>query len=110
MKASNVVATKAAKKEKPDLEEAMDASDDGEAEEIKVDDDATDLAKDKYVKQPKKKAAPKKAAAAKPQKSKGKKKKANDDDDDIEDESDEEVKPKPKGRGKAAAGAKGKKK
>jgi replication factor C subunit 1 len=111
MKASNVFATKAAKKEKPDLEEAMDESDDGDAvEEIKVDDDATDLAKDKYVKQPKKKAAPRKAAA-KPQKGKGKKKAADDDDDDnIDDESEEEVKPKPKGRGKAAAGAKGKKK
>ena len=114
MKASNVIATKAAKKEKPDLEEAMDESDDGDAvEEIKVDDDATDLAKDKYVKQPKKKAAPKKAAA-KSQKGKGKKKAADDDDDEIDDEiddeSEEEVKPKPKGRGKTAAGAKGKKK
>jgi replication factor C subunit 1 len=110
MKASNVITTKAAKKEKPDLEEAMDESDDGEVvEEFKVDDDATDLAKDKYVKQPKKKAAPKKAAA-KTQKGKGKKKAADDDDDDIEDESEEEVKPKPKGRGKAAAGVKGKKK
>lgn len=103
MKASNVVTTKAPKKEKPDLEEAIEESDEGEVvEEFKADDDATDLAKDKYVKQPKKKKAP--AKKAQPQKSKGKKKAADsDEDDDIEDESEEEVKPKARGKGKAAA-------
>ncbi|KAF2708430.1 DNA replication factor C, large subunit [Pleomassaria siparia CBS 279.74] len=107
MKASNVFATKAAKKEKPDLEEALDESDDGEVvDEIKVDDDETELAKDKYVKQPKKKKAP--AKKTQPQKTKGKKKAAAaaaDQNDDIEDESEEEVKPKGRGKGKAAAGA-----
>ncbi|KAF2792769.1 DNA replication factor C, large subunit [Melanomma pulvis-pyrius CBS 109.77] len=107
MKASNVVATKAPKKEKPDLEEAIEESDEGEVvEEFKADDDATDLAKDKYVKQPKKKKAP----AKKAKKSKGKKKATDsDEDDDIEDESEEEVKPKARAKGKAAA-AKGHKK
>lgn len=94
MKASSVVAPKKQTKEKPDLEEAIDESDDGEViEEIKEDDAEVDLSKDKYVKQPKKKPAAKKGAAAK------KGKKAKDDDDDEE----EEVKPKANGKGKAAA-------
>jgi replication factor C subunit 1 len=83
MKASSVVAPKKQAKEKPDLEEAIDESDDGEVvEEIKDEDEDVDLSKDKYVKQPKKKAAAKKGAAPK----------------------------KPKGKGKAKAPAKGKKK
>ncbi|KAJ4297880.1 DNA replication factor C complex subunit Rfc1 [Kalmusia sp. IMI 367209] len=104
MKASNVIAPKKATKEKPDLEEAIDESDEEEVvNEIKEEDDEeVDLSKDKYVKQPKKKAA-KKATAAKPR---GKKRPAEDDDDG---ESEEEAKPKGKGKGKAAAG-KGKKK
>lgn len=94
MKASSVVAPKKQTKEKPDLEEAIDESDEGEVfEEVKEDDEEVDLSKDKYVKQPKKKAAPKKGAAAK----KGKKAK-NDDE-----EEEEEVKPKAKGKGKAVA-------
>ncbi|CAK4030565.1 replication factor C subunit 1 like [Lecanosticta acicola] len=92
MKASEVVAPKKAPaKEKPDLEEAFEESeeeavDEGEAQEEEED---VDLSKDKYVKQPKKK----KAAASK---AGGSKKKAKDDDDDDED------KPK-KGKGKGKA-------
>ncbi|KAF1963096.1 DNA replication factor C, large subunit [Byssothecium circinans] len=107
MKASNVVAPKKSAKEKPDLEEALDESDEEEVvNEIKEEDEDADLTKDKYVKQPKKKAAAKKGAAAKP-KGKGKKK-AVDDEDDISSE-EEEVKPKGKGKGKAAAKGRGKK-
>ncbi|KAF2256954.1 DNA replication factor C, large subunit [Trematosphaeria pertusa] len=104
MKASSVVQPKKAVKEKPDLEEALEESDEEEVvNEIKEDDEETDLSKDKYVKQPKKKAAKKNGQPAKP---KGKKRPAEDDD---EDESEEEVKPKGKGKGKAPVG-KGKKK
>jgi replication factor C subunit 1 len=61
MKASNVVVPKAAPKEKPDIEDAIDESDEEEVvEEAKDEDDEMDLKKDKYVSQPKKKAAPKK--------------------------------------------------
>ncbi|EMD88789.1 hypothetical protein COCC4DRAFT_71897 [Bipolaris maydis ATCC 48331] len=104
MKASTVTAPKKQAKEKPDLEEAIEESDEGEViEEIKDEDDEdVDLSKDKYVKQPKKKAAPKKPAAAK----KGAKKAK---DEDSEDEEDEDAKPKGKGKGKAKAPAKGKK-
>lgn len=92
MKASNVLAPKKQTKEKPDLEEALEESDEGEVvEEAKDDDEEADLTKDKYVKQPKKKAAAKKAQ---PQK-RGKKRAADDEDE----ESEEEVKPK-KSRGK----------
>jgi len=103
MKASSVVAPKKQAKEKPDLEEAIDESDDGEViEEIKEDDEDIDLSKDKYVKQPKKKAAAKKGGAApKRGKKKGK-------DEESEDDEEEEVKPKGKGKGKAPI--KGKKK
>ncbi|PSN63684.1 DNA replication factor C, large subunit [Corynespora cassiicola Philippines] len=104
MKASSVVAPKKAAKEKPDLEEAIDESDEGEViEEAKEDDEDADISKDKYVKQPKKKKAPAKKAA--PAKGRGKKRPAEDDDE----ESEEEVKPKGKGKAKAAAG-KGRKK
>jgi replication factor C subunit 1 len=103
MKATSVVAPKKQAKEKPDLEEAIDESDDGEViEEVKNDDEETDLSKDKYVKQPKKKATSKKGGPAQ----KRAKKKVKDDDSD--DGVDEEVKPKAKGKGKAVA--KGKKK
>jgi replication factor C subunit 1 len=97
MKASSVVAPKKQAKEKPDLEEAIDESDDGEViEEVKEDDEEVDLSKDKYVKQPKKKKAPaKKGAAAQ---KRGKKK-----DEDSEDEAEEDIKPIGKGKAKAAA-------
>jgi replication factor C subunit 1 len=84
VKASSVVAPKKTAKEKPDLEDAIDESDEEEVvDEIKEDaEDELDLKKDKYVSLPKKKKAP----------AKGKKtKKAADEEDD------EEEKPK-KGR------------
>ena len=108
MKASNVLAPKKASKEKPDLEEAIDASDEGE--EVVVDaasedeEDKLDLKKDKYVRAPKKKAASNKKA---PSKAKGKAKEEAED-ELAEDESEEDVKPKKGkggGRGKAAPAA-----
>lgn len=95
VKASNVLGmTKggASKRDKPDLEEAVDES---EAEElldpVDEEDDELDLKKDKYIKAPKKKPA----TAAK---GKGKRKKGEDEDDEVDDSED---KPKPK---KAAGG------
>lgn len=89
----------ATKREKPDLEEAIEDEDEGVEEVV---DDAeednleSDLKKDKYIK-PKKKAAATKGKAA----AGGKRKKAADDDED-----DDEVgeKPAKKGRGGGAAG------
>lgn len=94
MKASQVVAPKAAAKVKPDLEEALEESDDGEVlvdpdEAAKDEEKENDLSKDKYVKPKKKKAtATKKGKAAA--------------DEGDEDEDDEAPKPK-KGKGKAKA-------
>ncbi|QUC23832.1 uncharacterized protein UV8b_08073 [Ustilaginoidea virens] len=90
MKASSVVAPKKPVKEAPDLEEAIEEEeDDGDLAEVPdAEDDEADLKKDKYIKQPKKKAA-KKAT-----------KTAADDDGETE---------KPKGRGKAKTKGKGKK-
>jgi replication factor C subunit 1 len=67
MKASSVVAPPKMVKEVPDLEEALEETDDEEVvAEAKEDDDDGDLAKDKYIKQPKtKKAATGKKAASK---------------------------------------------
>jgi replication factor C subunit 1 len=92
MKSSQVLAPKkGATKEKPDLEEALDESEDeapADDADVKAEDDLEgDLSKDKYVKAPKK---GKKAAAA-------------DDDDD-----DEDVKPA-KAKGKAPAKSRAKK-
>lgn len=87
MKASNVVAPKKTPKEKPDIEDAIDESDEEEMveEESKEQDEEEelDLKKDKYVSLPKKKAAAGKGK-------KGKQKAADDD----------EAEEKPK-RGKA---------
>jgi replication factor C subunit 1 len=97
MKASSVVAPRKLPKVKPDLEDAVEDSDEGEEilgeEEVKGDEESDlDLKKDKYVKAPKKK----KAAAAKPKaKPKAKKgKKAGDDDDGLSDSVDEKPKAK----------------
>lgn len=93
-------------KERPDLEEAIEESDDAEEmlAEAEGDDEEEelDLKKDKYVSAPKKKkAAPKKAAATK--KGKGKVK-DEDEDDEMVDASEEDVKPsRGKGKGKATA-------
>lgn len=69
IKASNVVAPAKASKAKPDLEEAFDDSDVGEdapAEKPEGDEeDELDVAKDRYIKQPKKKAPTKKAQVKK---------------------------------------------
>lgn len=112
MKASSVVAPKKSSKERPDLEEAIDESDDGEdlgldadAGEKEDEDEIFDLKKDKYVKAPKKKAAPqksntKKAAPKGTGKSKAKDEE-NEDERDGGSESEEEIKPrKGKGRGR----------
>ncbi|KAK9424627.1 putative Replication factor C subunit 1 [Seiridium unicorne] len=95
MKASNVgAAPKKAAKDVPDLEEAIEEEDEGDAvEAAEVVEDEDDIKGDKYIKQPKAKA--KKAT---------KKAKAADADDD-----DDEEKPKAKGRAKAAPKGKAKK-
>ncbi|KAJ5973051.1 DNA polymerase III clamp loader complex gamma/delta/delta subunit C-terminal [Penicillium vulpinum] len=92
MKASNVVATKQGKKEMPDIEDAIEASDDEEVvEDTKnEDEEVLDLKKDKYVSLPKKKKAP----------AKGKKTKKADD-DGVDDE--EKPKKARKSRAKAKA-------
>jgi replication factor C subunit 1 len=85
MKASNVIAPKKQTKDAPDLEEAIEEEDDGQAAEVPdEEEDEIDLKKDKYIKQPKKKPAKKAAKAT-----------ANDDGDD-----------KPKGKGRAKGKAK----
>lgn len=97
MKASNVVAPKKGPKEKPDLEEAIEASDEDEVvEEEKDEDEEMDLKNDKYVVQPKKKA---KAGAA----AKGKKGKKAAEEDDFIDDSEEKPKKGRKGMAKAKA-------
>lgn len=110
MKASNVVAPKRTAKEKPDLEEALDESDEADfVDDVKEEDEdeaAGDLSKDKYVKQAKKKKTAKPGEAPKAT-GKGKKKvKAEQSDDEDEDE--EDVKPK-KGKGRAPAKGKARK-
>ncbi|MCJ1472073.1 hypothetical protein MMC13_000719 [Lambiella insularis] len=91
-------------KEVPDLEEAIEESDD--PDEVLVDaaeeeeEEELDLKKDKYVSAPKKRAAPKKKGGTKA-KSKVKK---EEEDEDEELDSEEDVKPaNGKGKGKAAA-------
>lgn len=103
MKASQVVAPKNLKKVQPDLEEAIDGSDENEVAFVESDageedeEEALDLKKDKFVKVPKaKKAAVPKGKGA------SKKAKAADDEDDDMAESEEDVKPK-KGRGAGKA-------
>lgn len=96
MKASNVTAPKKAAKDVPDIEDAIEADDDGAevVEPAEEDEDEIDLKKDKYIKQPK--AKPKRAA----------KKKAYVDD---EEDDDDEKPAKSRGKGKGAAKGKGKK-
>lgn len=107
MKASNILAPRKSTKDKPDLEEAIDNTDDDDdptvnAADVDDDEDAPlDLKKDKYVKAPKKKTVAKKAALkpnGKAKMNEGSEEDINDDDDD-----EEEVKPK-----KRRAPAKGK--
>ncbi|KAI1269646.1 replication factor RFC1 C terminal domain-containing protein [Xylariaceae sp. FL1019] len=91
MKASTVAATKAAAKEKPDLEEAID-DEDAAPEPVEAPDDEEDqsIEKDKYIKKPKAKAAKKSTKKAV---------KADEEDEEVE---------KPKAKGRKAGGAKGK--
>jgi len=99
MKASNVVAPKNVPKEKPDLEDAIDESDDEAlVDEVKDEEesDEIDLKKDKLIRMPKKSKAKNGTAKATTAKGKGKTKKASED-DFIDDE--EEPKPK-KARGR----------
>ena len=101
VKASNVLGMSsggAAKRGKPDLEEAVE-DDEEIVEEVadEAEDDELDLKKDKYIKAPKKKKAPAKGKAAG-----GKRKKGDDDEEDAEEEDD--VKPAKKGRGGGGAG------
>jgi replication factor C subunit 1 len=100
MKASSVVAPKRQPKERPDIEDAIDESDEEEevvdAEVKEDDDDELDLKKDKYVKVPKKAAARGGGGAKGKKATKGKKVKDEDEDDFID---DEDEKPK-KGRSK----------
>lgn len=88
MKASTVVAPAKATKEMPDLEEAIEESDDEALVETPyIEDEDMDISKDKYIKKPKaKKATGKKLA--------GKKTKKADDADGNEGDSQDEVKPK----------------
>ncbi|CZT24794.1 related to replication factor C, subunit RFC1 (large subunit) [Ramularia collo-cygni] len=107
MKASEVVAPKKAPpKEKPDLEEAFDESEDeAPLDDVKEEDNVeADLSKDKYVAKPKKKRAStaggsKASSKASGSKAAGSKRNKAAVDDDEEDE-EEDVKPK-KGKGRA---------
>lgn len=104
MKAGNTMAPKKLTRDKPDLEEAIEESEDDEdpvANNNDEDEEELDLKKDKYVKAPKKRAAKKAATKKAPGKAKGMAKEETED-DDLEDaeESEEIVKPK-KGRGSA---------
>ncbi|KAL4943524.1 replication factor RFC1 C terminal domain-containing protein [Aspergillus oleicola] len=101
MKASNVLAPKKGPKEKPDIEDAIDESDDEEvlADDNKDDEEneEIDLKKDKLIRVPKKSAAKKGAKGGGSAKGKGKPKKAAD--DDFIDDDEDAPKPK-KGRGR----------
>ncbi|KAL8874527.1 MAG: hypothetical protein Q9174_000165 [Haloplaca sp. 1 TL-2023] len=113
IKASQVVQPKKVKKDVPDLEEAIEESDDGAAvaseDEGKGDEEEElDLKKDKYVKAPKKKAGAAKKDDGGQGKANGKvkgkgkgegKAKYESDDDDEEDQEDTK-KGKPSGRGR----------
>ena len=115
MKASSVVAPKAAKKVKPDLEDALDESEGEEEipgdEETKEDEEEQlDLKKDKYIKAPKKKAAPKDSGGdTKPtiSKRKRKSKKGKDEDEDEEQELDASDDDEPVKKSRKSGGARG---
>jgi len=95
MKASHVFAPKQQAKDRPDLEEAIEESDEGEAvEAVEKDDEENDLSKDKYIKAPKKKAASKAAASTS---GKGKKRAVE---SDVEDSEPKKAK-STKGKGRA---------
>jgi replication factor C subunit 1 len=104
MKASNVLVPKKLPKVKPDIEDAIDESDEEEeildgGEKAEDEDEELDLKKDKYVKLPKKSAIQKGAAGKGKKTTKGKK----NGDDFIDDDEDEKPKKGRKGKGKAKA-------
>lgn len=103
IKSSNVLAPKKGPKVKPDIEDAIDESDEEEiVEDAKEVDESEelDLKKDKYVKLPKAKGkATAKGGAAKGKKATGKGKKK--DDDFLDDDEDEQPKKGRKGKAKA---------
>lgn len=106
MKANSIVAPKKSSGDKPDLEEAMDGSDDEDpildvGSEHTSEDEILDLKKDKYVKQPKKKAASKPATKKVATKGKGEER-VKDNEGDVDGESDEAEDVRPK-KGKGAA-------
>lgn len=108
---SNATAKSGGKRVKPDLEEAVDESEeeavaDGSAEVADEDDEGLDLTKDSYVKVPKKKAAPKGKAGASSGKGKGKNKKSKDENDD-DNEEDDEPQTKKKSSGTSRGGGTG---
>jgi len=91
MKASNVIAPKGKSKEMPDLEEAIEEEDDAELiDAVEADDDELDLAKDKYIKQPK----------AKGQKATKKTAKVDDEEEEDTGKAKAKAKPVAKGRGR----------
>jgi replication factor C subunit 1 len=113
MKASSVVAPKKIPRIKPDLEDAIDESDEGEEilaeDETKEDEsEELDLKKDRYVKVPKKTAAKKGGTGKATTKSKSKKGKKNndiaDDEKDALDSDEDDVKPKKGRRGRKPKG------
>ena len=115
MKASSIVAPKAAKKAKPDLEDAIDESDGGEEQllaegDVKEEEDEDmDVKRDKYIKAPKKKSGSQGAAkAASKGRKKGKKAAKEDDEEPGGSESEEEVKNRKKGAAKGSRKGKGK--
>ncbi len=110
MKAGSVVAPKA-KRDKPDLEEALDDLDEGDEvpdddgdDDVDEDDKPLDLKKDKYVKAPKKKA--KSASKRAPAKGKGKGKIKDESEEELEEDDDRSEDTKPD-KGKSLAKGKG---
>ena len=103
MKAGGGLAPMKKAKERPDLEEAIDESDDADevladAADEEEEEEALDLKKDKYVRAPKKKPMAKKTTAKK-----GKTKVKEEDEEEEVDASEDDVKPqKGKGKGKGA--------
>lgn len=110
MKANSVVAPKKSSLDKPDLEEAMDGSDDEDpsldlGSEDTTDDEVLDLKKDKYVKQPKKKSGSTRSSSKKVGGKGKKEEKIKGDGGDGNSELDEAEDVRPK-KGKAPAKAK----
>lgn len=103
VKADNVTTSKGLPKDKPDIEDAIDESDEEDVLGDEAKDDGNeepDLKKDKYVKLPKKPAAQKGISGKGKRATKGKK---NEEDDFIDNDEDDNAKPR-KGRGRKSKG------